>query len=46
MDMIHGGYQKWCRLCIVREQLKHARTMAAQVEKLEAELDQLMANPL
>lgn len=39
---IHGMAVPWCDLCIVREQLKHARERAAAIPALEALEKRLM----
>lgn len=38
---VHGMYQRWCRLCVVREQLAYAKARAADIPSLEAELAEL-----
>ena len=38
----HGFYRRWCRRCVVRAQLAHAREQAALIPALEAELHTLM----
>lgn len=35
MDFIHGQYQRWCELCALRAQLKHAQERAAAIPELE-----------
>ena len=38
MDVIHGGGQQWCELCIVRGQIAYVRDQAARLPDLEAKL--------
>ena len=37
----HGMRAKWCHRCVVTEQLRFAREIAATIPKLEAELTEL-----
>jgi len=37
----HGLYQRRCKCCVIREQLKHAKKMAKKIEKLEVKLKKI-----
>mgnify|MGYP001564868610 CR=1 FL=1 len=38
MDWVHGNYSMWCRCCILKAQLKHAKERAKEILKLENKL--------
>lgn len=42
MDYIHGFSQKWCKPCVLEEQLKFCREQAARIPGLERELADLL----
>ena len=41
MDLIHGNYSLWCRMCSVEAQLAYAQEQAARIGSLENELAEL-----
>lgn len=42
---VHGYYAARCEHCIVTDQLRHAREIAASIPKLEARLKELNNGP-
>lgn len=36
----HGGAKLWCRVCVLETQLEHARSRAAEIPRLERELEE------
>jgi hypothetical protein len=38
---VHGMSQKWCEICCVREQLRHATELATRIPALKKELERL-----
>lgn len=38
MSWLHGSSIKLCRVCVIKEQLKHAYAMRDKIPKLEEEL--------
>jgi hypothetical protein len=38
LALTHGGGQSWCKVCVLEEQVKHARERAAALPGLEDEL--------
>jgi hypothetical protein len=40
---VHGYAVGWCQICVVTEQLRHAREQAARIPALEQELQRLQA---
>lgn len=45
-DLIHGGAEPWCELCVVRAQLDNARALAAMIPRLEAREVELLAQEI
>lgn len=43
IGFVHGFAAAWCQVCVVTEQLRHARDMAARIPELEQELQRLQA---
>jgi hypothetical protein len=43
--MAHGAGVYWCRVCVVTAQLEHARSMAASIPNLEAQLQEALDTP-
>ena len=41
LGLLHGMHQRWCSLCVVKEQLKYAREKAAAIPALEQQLREL-----
>lgn len=43
LGFVHGYAVGWCQICVVTEQLRHAREQAARIPALEQELQRLQA---
>jgi hypothetical protein len=43
---VHGMFYKWCKICCVEAQLKHARERAESIPVLEKELNDLLSEEL
>jgi len=44
LDFAHAFYQRLCKKCVIRAQLKHAKKVAQNIPKLEKELRKLNEN--
>ncbi len=40
MDYIHGGYERWCEFCVLKEQLKYALKHKDDWKKFKKQLKQ------
>lgn len=45
LTVLHGGGQRWCRVCTLTEQLKYARNLAGQIPLMERQLSEALALP-
>lgn len=41
MDFVHGNYQRWCKVCVLKTQIKHLKQQVRRLPILEAKLKKL-----
>ena|SRR3990167_10844110 len=41
MDFVHGNFTRWCKVCAVRAELKHAKKQVRRIPSLEKKLNKL-----
>lgn len=44
LDYIHGNYQRWCKYCVLKEQIKYAEKIVKNLPKLKRELEKEKKN--
>jgi len=42
LSYIHGLYEKWCEICVLEAQIKHAKERAAELPAMEEKLKALL----
>jgi hypothetical protein len=39
--LVHGSYSMWCKVCVLKEQIKHAEEWAAALPEMRARLAEI-----